>query len=157
MNFEVVQNEPIHIVGVKHRTTNENKKAMQEIPVFWSKFIEEKTIDLIPNKTGSELYALYTNFEDGRSGAYDIIIGSKVSSLEDIPDGLVGITIPGGTYAKVVAKGALAPALLEAWQGIWADENLIVYDPLQVDYEVYGEKAQNPEDVEVPIFLTLNK
>ncbi len=157
MNFEITQKEAIHIIGVKRRTTNEHKKALQDIPVFWNKFIEDGIIELIPNKVGSEMYALYTNFEDGRSAAYDFIIGSQVSSLKDIPDGLVGIIIPAGTYAKVVAKGSLAPALLEAWQGIWANESLIVYDPLQVDYEVYGEKAKNPEEVEVPIFLTLKK
>ncbi len=157
MNFEVMQKTPIHIIGVKHRTTNEKKKALQDIPAFWSQFFEDGIIEKIPNKVGSELYGLYTNFEDGRSGAYDCIIGSQVSSLEDIPDGLVGITIPEGTYAKVVAKGPLAQAMLEAWQAIWADEALIVYDPLQVDYEIYGEKARNPENVEVDIFLTLKK
>ena len=44
----VMQNDPIHVVGMRFKTSNE--KAFTEIPTYWRKFYTEGIFEKIPNK-----------------------------------------------------------------------------------------------------------
>lgn len=44
--------------------------------------------------------------------------------------------------------------VFEAWLEIW---NLDIPRAYTADFEVYGEKTQNPADAEVDIFIAVNK
>ena len=46
------------IIGITVRTTNENDKAMRDIPALWTKFLSGNLIEKIPNKLGSPLFSI---------------------------------------------------------------------------------------------------
>lgn len=55
---------------------------------------------------------------------------------------------------KFVAKGDLTQgAVYQAWEKIWGSD---LDRKFTADFEVYGEKSQNPAGAEVDIFVGVN-
>ncbi|VAW48534.1 bacterial regulatory protein, DeoR family [hydrothermal vent metagenome] len=142
--------EKRNVIGISVRTKN-NGGADKDIPALWKKFMEEGIMEKIPNKIGSEIYCIYTEYEGDHTKPYTTLIGCKVENLSSIPDEMKGILIEQGEYTKFVAKGNLMQgAVVNTWFKIWETPLKRAY---KTDFEVYGEKAQNPEDAEVEIFI----
>lgn len=146
-----VKVEPFKAIGIMVRTSNENGKAAHDIGKLWEKFMSEGIIEQIPNKTDQSIISIYTNYQGDHTQPYDTILGCKVNSLENVPEGMVGQSFAGGTHQKFVAKGDLTQGVVfEAWTQIWQTELDRAYT---ADFEVYGEKAQNPTNGQVDIFV----
>ncbi len=86
-----------HVIGIFVRTTNVNNKALKDIGDLFGNFVRQNIIEKIPNKMTEDIYCVYTDYETDFNGPYTTIIGCKVSSLNDIPTGLIGKTIPDST------------------------------------------------------------
>ncbi|MBN9293859.1 MAG: AraC family transcriptional regulator [Flavobacteriia bacterium] len=142
------------IIGISIETTNENGQAITDLGALWGKFYTENVIEKIPNKTGNEVYSVYTDYESDHTGKYTTIIGSPVSSLDLIPDGLVGRTFEGANFKKFTAKGSMPNAIAETWKEIWQKDKELNRS-YTYDFEVYGEKSQNSENSEVEIFIAV--
>jgi len=145
---------PFQIIGIKVRTTNENGQAAQDIGQLWGKFMSEGIAAQIPNKISEDVFSLYTNYESDHTKPYDAILGCKVSSIKDVPEGMISQSFEGGTFQQYVSKGDLTQGVYGTWLEIWGqplDRNYTV------DFEIYGAKAQNPNDAEVDIFVGLKK
>ncbi len=143
--------KPFKVIGIAVRTSNAHEGAAQDIGALWGKFMGERVLDRIPNKQGSDVYCVYTEYEGDHMKPYTTILGCRVKGLDDIPDGMVGKSFVGGNYSTFVAKGDLTKgAVSDAWKDIWQTELNRSYD---ADFEVYGEKAQNPMDGEISIFV----
>lgn len=113
---------PTNIIGIELKTTNENSKAFEEIPPFWQRFFQEGIIEKIPNKTSTDVYAVYTKFEnegENNEGIYSLIIGCSVSSLNDTPKGFVSTVIPESDYALFELETGKPEKVGETWQKIW--------------------------------------
>lgn len=130
----------------------ENGKAAKDIPLSWQQFMNENILSKIPNKIDNTVYSLYTNYESDDMHPYTTIIGCKVENIDAVAEGMVGQAFDGGNYLKMAARGNLAEDLvINQWLKIWEMTNLErVYT---VDFDVFGEKAQNPSDAEVDIFV----
>ena len=153
MTMKRVIIEPFKVIGIAVRTTNQNGQAGQDIGTLWSKFMSEGIVDRIPNKLDSNIFSIYTNYEGDHTEPYDTILGCKVSTLDDIPVGMVGQVFDGGSYGQFVSKGDLTKGVVfGTWTDIWAMNIDRVYT---ADFEIYGQKAQNPTDAEVDIFIAL--
>ncbi len=145
--------EKFNVIGITVRTTNENGKAEQDIPALWGRFMGEGTLEKIPNKIDDTIYCMYTEYEKDYTGAYTTIIGCKVTSLENIPEGMVGKTVETANYVQYIAKGNVMQGVVQdAWKNIWNSDIERAYT---ADFDVYGEKAQNPENAEVEIFVSV--
>jgi len=141
----------INVIGIAVRTTNENSQAAKDIGALWNKFMSEDILELIPNKIDHSIYSIYTDYESDHTKPYTTILGCKVSNTEQIPDGMVLKTIPSGSYTKYLAKGDLTKDIVyNKWVKIWNSAEDRIYT---TDFEVYGEKAQNPTNAEVDIYL----
>ena len=70
----------------------------------------------ISNAVNSNVYAIYTDYESDYTGEYTTLLGLEVSSLDEIPSGLVGREFPKQNSKKFLAKGAMPQAVAEAWQ-----------------------------------------
>ena len=102
-----------------------------------------------------DIYCIYTNFEGDLTLPYDTILGCKVSSLEDIPDGMVGHQVKGSSYVQHLTKGNVSDGVVaRAWAEIWEKDFNRSYTS---DFDVYGDKARNPEDAEVDIFVAVKR
>jgi len=142
-----------NVIGISVRTTNENGQAGQDIPALWNKFMTERILEKIPNKIDNSIYCVYTEYEKDHTKPYTTILGCRVENLEAIPSGMTGKTFEGTIYTKYIAKGNILQGLVfEEWTKIW---NSDLDRTFTADFEVYGEKAQNPENAEVDIFIAV--
>jgi len=149
--MQTVKIEPFKIIGISIRTTNENGQASQEIAELWQRFMSENVISKIPNKIDNAVYSLYTEYESDHTKPYTTILGCKVENLDNVPNGMVGNSFDGGTYSKTTAKGDLMQGLVvNQWSKIFEMELDRTYD---ADFEIFGEKAQNPADAEVEFYV----
>ncbi|MCH7399398.1 GyrI-like domain-containing protein [Belliella sp. DSM 107340] len=145
--------EPFMVIGISVRTSNENSQAATDMPAIWGKFFEESIMAKIPNRIEDSVYCIYTDYEKDHTRPYTAILGCKVSSLESIPEGMVGKKIESKTYKKFTAKGNLEDNIVyEEWLKIWNSDLPRRYT---ADFEVYGEKSQNQEAAEIDIFIAV--
>lgn len=146
--------QSFYIIGISVRTTNENQQAAKDIPALWQKFMSENTIAQIPNKVDETLYCIYTDYEKDHTRPYTTILGCKVTSLAEIPENMTGVTISEANYTKYVAKGDLNEGtVFNKWVEIWDDK--LIERTFTADFEVYNEKAENPNNAEVDIFIAV--
>jgi len=152
--MEKLQMNAFQIIGISVRTSNEEGKAKADIGGLWAKFMSENMLEKIPNVTDETIYAVYTDYEVDHTKPYTAILGHKVTSLVEIPEGMVGKTIESSSYFKFTAKGDLTDnAVIDEWVKIW---NMDMDRTYTADFETYGEKAANPSDGEADIFISIN-
>ncbi|PID27365.1 MAG: AraC family transcriptional regulator [Candidatus Cloacimonadota bacterium] len=151
--MEKINIETFTVIGISVRTTNENGQSAKDIGALWNKFMSEGILNQIPNKIDNTIYSIYTEYQGDYTQPYTAILGCRVKSTDLIPNGMVAKTIKGGNYAKFVAKGDLTKgAIYEEWSKIWNTDLDRLYTE---DFEIYGEKAQNPTDAEVEILVAV--
>ncbi|MFS4493039.1 GyrI-like domain-containing protein [Maribacter sp. 2308TA10-17] len=147
--------EPFQVIGISIRTSNENNQTASDIGSLWERFMTENILQKIPNKVSDEILSIYTNYESDHTKPYDTILGCKVSSLDIIPEGMVGQSFEGGTFAKFVSKGDVTKgAIYNTWVEIWNTDLDRLYTE---DFEIYGEKAKDPSNAEVDIFVAIRE
>ena len=145
--------QKFNVIGISIRTTNEDGQSGKDIPALWNKFITEEIQDKIPNKVSEDIFCIYTDYEKDHTKPYTTILGCKVESLDNIPENMVGKTIESADYEELIAKGNLSEGIVyNKWLEIW---NLDLNRSFTADFEVYGSKTQNPENVEVDIYIAL--
>jgi predicted transcriptional regulator YdeE len=142
-----------HIIGVFVRTTNANNKALKDIGELFGYFAGQHIMEKIPNKINGDIYCVYTDYESDYNGSYTTIIGCKVSSLENIPNGLVGKTVPDSKYQVYKSTGKLSISLAKTWEVIW---NADLNRKYSADFDIYGEKAKDYENAEVDTYVAIN-
>jgi len=146
---------PFQIIGISVRTSNQDNQAATDIPALWNQFISESTMEKIPNKIDSEVYSIYTNYEGDHTQPYDTILGCKVSTLKDIPKGMIGQAFEGGKVAKFTSKGNLEDNIIyKTWLDIW---NADLDRTFTADFEVHGAKSMDRTNAEVDIFVAINE
>ncbi len=151
--MNIIKIEPFYIAGIAIRTTNENGAAAKDIPAHWARFLSEKIIDRLPGKISNDIYAVYTDYEKDFTKPYTTILGCRVQNADQLPNGFASAIIPGGHYHLFTAKGNMQDGIVfNAWTQIW---NAAINRAYTADFEVYGEKAQNPANAEVDIFVAI--
>jgi predicted transcriptional regulator YdeE len=151
--------DPITIAGLQIRTDNTRELSGEGgIGKLWQRFFAEDILARIVNRTSDVLYAVYSNYESDEYGAYDFLIGAPVSSVDTLPEGLTFAAIATGRYAVVTTeKGPVQEMVPGAWREIWQmpASELDGERAFLTDYEVYGERATDPANAEVEIYLGL--
>jgi predicted transcriptional regulator YdeE len=155
---------PFQIIGISVRTSNQDPRSTSagvvgqaaiDIPALWNQFMTEGVLENIPNKIDSEIYSIYTNYEGDHTKPYDTILGCKVSSLDNIPKGMVGQAFEGGKVAKFTSKGNLEDNIIyKTWLDIWTVDLDRTYT---ADFEVYGAKSMDRANAEVDIFVAIKE
>lgn len=152
-NHQVIQKPSIQVIGIECRTSNTLEAGPYDIPKHWEKFYKDDIMNRIPNKTSNEIIALYCDYEGDYTQPYSLVIGCQVSSIDDIPEGMVAKTIPSGSYAIFRAIGKHPNALIETWGHIWQQTNL--KRTYTGDYEVYGDKFISASPKEVGVYIAI--
>lgn len=152
---DLITIEQFHIVGISVRTSNHGE-AVKDIEGLWGRFWGKDIRNKVPNKTSEDIYAVYTNYESDYNGAYTMIIGMPVSSLDNIPEGFEGITIAKAHYKKFVSKGKMPEAVVKTWMKIWqADKEL--NRAYKADFTVHGPKYFDGDNAEVETFISIKE
>lgn len=94
MEPQIVSKEAFKVVGLYYRGKNENNEIPQMWGAFMSRAGQVKHMVQFPDVA----YGVCDNM-DHETGAFDYVAAFEVSQVEDVPEGMVGLEIPGGTYA----------------------------------------------------------
>jgi Uncharacterized protein conserved in bacteria len=151
MNYETITIDTFSMIGISIRTTNQNGQSQKDVAELWDKFMKQNLIAQIPNKVNNDIYCLYTDYESDFMGAYTTFLGCKVTSLDTVPESLIGKEIPKTTCNHYKAVGALPYCVGEIWGEIWQSN---IDRKYIADFDVYGEKAQNPQEAEVFVSIS---
>ncbi len=154
MDTEII--EKFKVIGISTKTTNENGQASVDIEALWGQFWGEEIQKQVPNAISNNIYAIYTDYESDYTKPYTVIIGLPVSTLEEIPECFVGITIEEAKYKKFVSKGKMPEAVVKTWQQIW-QQNSNLNRAYKADFTIHGEKYYDGDNAEVETFISVEK
>lgn len=150
MNCTFEKQKQKFFIGLELRTNNE--ECSVTMPAHKEKFFKENIPAQIPNKINGNILALYTDYEGDYTKPYSWILGCEVSSLDEIPEGLVGKVIPESKYAVFTTQGAFPQGLIAAWQAVWKSNMLRSYTS---DFEVYRPDFDPQKNPEVKLYIAL--
>lgn len=157
MTARVVDEADFTVIEIEARTSN--AREMTEVGVIarqWGRFIQENLAAQIPNKGDSSILAVYTDYAGNQDCEYTFVIGARVDSAAKAPSGMVAKRVPAGRYAVFTSeKGPVEKIVVETWQRIWS---LPKSSPggdraFQTDFEVYDQRAANPQDAQVDVYV----
>jgi len=149
----------IKLVGLHVRTNNKAEMDLltAKISPCVQQYFYQQWAEKIPYRTHpGRTFCAYTNYESDYTGDYTFYIGEEISSLEDIPEGLESHIIPPQTYVKITTQpGPMPMVLINAWQDIWnmSPENLGGDRSYHTDFEVYDERASDPQNTILDIYI----
>ncbi|HYH04284.1 MAG TPA: GyrI-like domain-containing protein [Bacillota bacterium] len=150
MDYEIVNLEAKTVAGITIRTSNQDPGMSKAIGGLWQRFFTEGVYQAIPGKANVKSIGLYTNYENGVNGAYDVMVCCEVKTGAKLPDGVQSQIIPAGRYAKFVVNGHMPKALAEFWAKLWGMDLDRKFD---CDFEEY--QSGDPNNAEVHIYISL--
>lgn len=151
MKYDLVQLEQKEVAGIKIRTSNSDPNMSSSIGLTWQRFYEEGIYQSIPNKKNVKSIGLYTNYENGVSGEYDVIVCCEVDDILNMPESLYTTLIPSGKYAKFIVHGNMQKAVADFWTEFWSME---LDRKFGCDFEEY--QNNDMENGEIFIYISLN-
>ena len=102
------------MIGIEGRTSfRREKEGNGIIPAMWERFMKENVSAAIPNRADRNIVALYNDYESDEYGEYTLTIGAKVSSVGEIPAGIL-IGRDGRVFAVDVRDRDLVPTIEKA-------------------------------------------
>lgn len=144
----------MQVVGIEIRTSNQDEMdpATAQIPALWGRFCQEQVIDRVPGRAPNGFpLGVYSKYQSDHSGPYSLLAGIEVADLQNVPHGLVGLTIPAGNYLVFTAQGPMPHAVIQAWGVIW---RYFSADPQYVRaYSADFESYRGPETVDIHIAI----
>jgi predicted transcriptional regulator YdeE len=148
--YKIEDQSKKYFIGLGLRTNND--ECMFTMPAHKERFINENVFARIPNKVNDNVLALYTDYAGDHTQPYTWILGCEVSSLQEIPEGLVGITISASQYAVFTTEGEFPQGLISAWQEIWSAG---LSRSFSTDFEVYKSDFDPQTNPEVQIYIAI--
>lgn len=153
----------IIVVGIKVRTNNQDEfnPDIAKIGPCVQRYFQQQVADKIPHrkKPGTTISA-FTDYESDYTGEYTYFIGEEVTSIDHLPEGLNELHIPSQTYIKfTTGAGPMPNVVINAWQEIWkmSPEDLGGKRRYRTDFEVYDERAADPQNVVLDLYIGLKE
>jgi predicted transcriptional regulator YdeE len=117
---ERVRRDETRVVGIQAPTSSrlEADPANAAIPALWRRFHAEGLGDRIPNRSGTlSTCAVYSDYqaEEGDGHRFRYLVGAEVTGVDELPAGMVAVTVPAGDYLVFAARGAMPGALAATW------------------------------------------
>jgi len=151
MEYEIVQLEEKKVAGLRIRTSNNDPSMKNSIGKVWQSFFADGIYDSIPGKKNDKSIGLYTNYENGTDGEYDVIVCCEVEDTESLQENVQSQIISSGKYAKIIVYGHAQKAVEEFWMKIWSMDLDRKYS---CDFEEY--QGCDMENAEIHIYISLN-
>jgi len=152
MKYDLVMLESKIVTGKKLRTRNDDPGMPQAINNLWQSVFTDGTPGRIAGITNANPLGLYTNYEDGARGFYDLFVCFETDGKSTQPDDLFTREIPAGSYAKFIVTGDTRKAIGAFWANLWVMNLDRKFDS---DFEEYIA-AQSGDSTEVHVYISLN-
>jgi predicted transcriptional regulator YdeE len=157
VNPKVVGEAGFTVIGIAERTTNVKEMTSDGvIGKQWARFMQDNLLAEIPNRSEGSIVAVMTDYASDKDGEYTHLIGARVTSAAEVPPGMVAKKVPAGRYAIFTSeKGPVVKVVVGTWQRIWSTPKASPGGDraYQADYEVYDQRAADPEDAQVDIHI----
>jgi predicted transcriptional regulator YdeE len=159
MNPRTAQEEGFTVVGIAVRTSNaEQTTPERPIGKQWERLFREGVLAAIPNRANGNIVAVYTEYASDKDGEYTYLLGARVTKVENVPAGMVAKNVPAGRYAVFTSeRGPVQKVVVEMWRRVWATpkSELGGDRTYRADFEVYDQRAQNPADSVVDLYVSV--
>lgn len=153
MEFEIIEKSGFKVMGVSVWTLNKDGIATDDIFQLWQRWFKEEIMDQIPGKINDDIYNVYCEYETDSEGSYKVILGNRVNSIDYVPPGLEGISIPKSKYALYHLEGKLPDVVYNTWQRIHHEKS---YERrFSADFDVYNPNSYDPLKARVDIFVSI--
>jgi len=154
MEPRIISKDDFYVIGKELKTTTLDGRNFEEIPAFWEKVIAEGSLEKIPNKRNATVsLGICMDMKD--DGSFLYVIGTEVTTTENVPDGMVVKFIPAATYAVFTARGEIPSAIQKMTRYIYKEwlpksKYRLANAP---DFELYDERSIRGKDSEVEIYI----
>lgn len=156
---KIEKQEAFQVVGLAVRTKNADEvTGGGNIPKLWNKFVSEGWADRIPNRADQTLFAVYSDYASDENGEYTYMVAARVTSVGRVPEGTTAKTVVAGKYAVLTSeKGPLSQVVPQMWMRVYPMKaaELGGARAFATDYEVYDDRAANPQEAVVELHLGL--
>jgi predicted transcriptional regulator YdeE len=153
----VAEQDGFTVVGISARTNNAREATADGvIGKQWTRFMQEGLLAKIPNKADHSIVAVYADYASDRNGDYTFVLGAKVSSSANLPEGMAAKEIPAGRYAVFTSDSGPGPKVVpELWMKINSlPKSATGGDRLyRADFEIYDERAADPQNLQVDVYV----
>ena len=153
MNYDLVMLKAKTVTGRKIRTRNDDPGMPLAIGNLWQSFYAEGTYKRIAGAKNANPLGLYTNYEDGAKGFYDLLVCVETDGSAAQPEDLVTREIPAGKYAKFIVIGDTPQEVGAFWGKLWAMNLDRKFDS---DYEEYIV-AQSGKTTALHVYISLKE
>jgi predicted transcriptional regulator YdeE len=163
MKTTTTQLAEMKLVGIATRTSNaaEMNPITAKIAVQIQKYLQQQlSSKIIQRKKPGTTYCVYTDYQSDYNGEYTYFVGEEVESFENLPEGFVQLTIPKQTYVKFTnGPGVMPFVCIQVWQKIWqmGDSGLGGPREYLADFEVYDERAMDPKNAVLDVYLGIKQ
>lgn len=151
MNYELVQLEEKKVAGIRIRTNNSDPNMSSSIGMAWKNFFADGIYNSIPGKKNDKSIGLYSNYENGADGAYDVMVCCEVEDGVSLPHNVESEIITSGKYAKFIIRGHVQKAVGEFWMKLCS---MTLDRKYYYDFEEY-QGCSDMEDAEIHIYISL--
>jgi predicted transcriptional regulator YdeE len=170
MGGETFMKEPVPVemdeflvMGIERRKTFETplnvnvrdavyRRAFQpRVPGVWEVFFDHKIEEkIVARKNANELLFLYSDYD---AHGHVEMVGCEVTSVDDVPEGMVAMPVPAGKYLLFEARGPLPAALDTTWNEIrdYFGRNKDCERAFAVDFELHRDDRPEAVDVFVAV------
>lgn len=159
MQKEQLQLQEIKLIGIKVRTCNQDEISpitAKIFPCVQRYFYQTIALKIGNRKNPGITFCTYSEYDSDHMGYYTYFIGEEVEIIDDIPQDLSSLVIPSQKYTKFTTEpGSMPIVLIQTWQKIWQMpvETIGGTRNYIVDFEIYDERAINPQNAVVDIYV----
>ncbi len=159
MQKERITQPEIKLVGLTARTNNKNEMVpgTAKIAPLANLYWQQNMASQIQNrKNPGVTIAVYTDYASDEHGDYTYFIGEVVTDHANQSNQSQTLSIPAGTFQKFTTEpGKMPMVVIQAWQNIWQmkQQELGGQRNYLADYEVYDERALDPNHMVVDIYI----
>ena len=139
MQAKIVTLPPFFVAGLTVRTRNSDEfnPATAKIPALWGRFFATGVAENTPRRLpDSPVYGVYSEYENGADGLYNLTAGVAVDAA---PGEGAGLEVEAGRYMVFEARGAMPQAVVGAWMEVWTyfQQHPEVVRSFRTDFEAY--------------------
>lgn len=157
MSPKIVEREGFTVIGISARTSNAKEMTPNGIiGPMWGRLMQGGIISRIPNKADGNIVAVYTDYASDHDGEYTYVLGARVTSAGEVPDGMAAKKIPAGRYVVFTSEKGPAPKVVPE---LWMKINSLPHGAVgadrsyRADFEIYDERARDPQNAQLDIYV----
>ena len=151
MNYEIVELEEKTVVGIGARTKNSDPNMRNLIGGLWQEFYGKGIFQNIQGKINEKSIGLYTHYENGVEGEYDVIVCCETVENTVLSKETKSHKIPGGKYGRFIVQGDAQKAVSEFWLELW---EMNIERAYIADFEEY-QPGGTMENGEIHMYISL--